>query len=63
MIWLLGLDEDSKTDREELKTDTETESEEEEVKVFDDHGPPAETKYIENAKEELGQVIGYSVGI
>ncbi|XP_048731335.2 oxysterol-binding protein-related protein 8-like isoform X2 [Ostrea edulis] len=50
-----GLDEDSKTDREELKTDTETESEEEEVKVFDDHGPPAETKYIENAKEELGQ--------
>nr|XP_022335054.1 oxysterol-binding protein-related protein 8-like isoform X4 [Crassostrea virginica] len=50
-----GLDEDSKTDREEMKTDSETESEEEEVKVFEDNTPPTETKYIENAREELGQ--------
>ncbi|XP_011413025.3 oxysterol-binding protein-related protein 8 isoform X5 [Magallana gigas] len=50
-----GLDEDSKTDREEMKTDTESESEEEEVKVFEDDRPPTETKYVENAREELGQ--------
>lgn len=51
-----GLDEDSKTDREEMKTDTDTESEEEEVKVFENDRPPTETKYMENAREELGQV-------
>lgn len=58
MYYLLhtGLDEDSKTDREEMKTDTDTESEEEEVKVFEDDRPPTETKYVENAREELGQV-------
>ena len=39
-----------------MKTDSETESEEEEVKVFEDNTPPTETKYIENAREELGQV-------
>lgn len=39
-----------------MKTDTDTESEEEEVKVFEDDRPPTETKYMENAREELGQV-------
>lgn len=39
-----------------MKTDTESESEEEEVKVFEDDRPPTETKYVENAREELGQV-------
>lgn len=39
-----------------MKTDTESESEEEEVKVFEDNRPPTETKYVENAREELGQV-------
>lgn len=38
-----------------MKTDTESESEEEEVKVFEDDRPPTETKYVENAREELGQ--------
>lgn len=39
-----------------MKTDTDSESEEEEVKVFEDDRPPTETKYVENAREELGQV-------
>ena len=56
VVCCTGLDEDSKTDREEMKTDSETESEEEEIKVFEDNTPPTETKYIENAREELGQV-------
>lgn len=53
-----GLDEDYKSDREELKTDTESShSEEEDDQVFDkmEHSRPEETPYSENKTEELGQ--------
>ena len=53
-----GLDEDSKTDREEVRTDTESDSEDEDVTVNEDAGPPNETFYMENVTEELGQVGG-----
>ena len=54
-----GLDEDYKSDREEIKTDTESShSEEEDDQVFDklEHARPEETPYSENKIEELGQV-------
>jgi len=55
-----GMDDDSRTDREdkdEGKSDSETEDEVEDKKFFlDDNQPPAETNYVENAVEELGQV-------
>jgi len=54
-----GLDDDTKTDkedREEEKTETESEEEEEEAEVFSDDLPPTETSYSENVVEELGQV-------
>lgn len=57
---ILGMDEDSKTDREdrdEGKSDMESEDDEEDDKFYlDDNQPPAETIYVENSGEELGQV-------
>lgn len=39
-----------------MKTDIEFELEEEEVKVFEDDWSFIEIKYVENVREELGQV-------
>lgn len=58
-ICLSGLDEDSRTDREELKSDSESShSDEEEDRVFINYkdSKPAETPYLEIVDEELGQV-------
>lgn len=52
---VFGLDEDMKTDREDVKTDSETESEEEEDKTINNQQQPLETPYVENVTEELGQ--------
>ena len=54
---MTGLEEDSKTDKEELKSESETDTDDEERdKVFNDACQPEETPYIENKNEELGQV-------
>ncbi|ESO91605.1 hypothetical protein LOTGIDRAFT_217357 [Lottia gigantea] len=51
-----GLDEDCKTDREEIKTETESScSEFEDDKTYNTNVQPVETQYYENEKEELGQ--------
>ena len=59
LLTTLGLDEDYKSDREEVKSDTESShSEEEDDQVFDrlEHSRPEETAFTENKVEELGQV-------
>ncbi|XP_050411094.1 oxysterol-binding protein-related protein 8 isoform X2 [Patella vulgata] len=51
-----GLDEDCKTDREEIKTESESSgSDEDDEKSFSTNIKPMETQYIENGREELGQ--------
>ncbi|KAL3841612.1 hypothetical protein ACJMK2_019727 [Sinanodonta woodiana] len=50
-----GLDEDCKTDREEVKTDTDSSvTDDEEDQVFAASTKPVETSYVENGNEELG---------
>ncbi|XP_069132132.1 oxysterol-binding protein-related protein 8-like isoform X1 [Argopecten irradians] len=51
----VDMEEDSRTDREEVKTESESETEEEDDKVFDEVSQPSETSYMENVVEELGQ--------
>jgi len=57
-VCVVGLDEETRTDREdkdEDKTESESEEEEEETKFVEDTVPPVETLYVENSLEELGQ--------
>ena len=59
LLFRIGLEDDYKSDREEAKSDTESShSEEEDDQVFDklENSKPAETPYVENKIEELGQV-------
>ena len=60
MLYISGLDEDIKTDREEIKTDSESDTEEDDEKSEGTLQKPLETPYSENFVEELGLVsIGY----
>ena len=54
-LLFLGLDEDCKTDRDEIVTDS-SQSDEEDDHIVEDLSKPSETPYLVNQVEELGQV-------